>query len=133
MKPEELTKGLKVLELAYGKEFTPEESSTYYEFLGEYSYETFKTAVKNIIRSNKFMPKISDLIEACEGAKTQTKYDVIEFMKQMGYFKHPREYEKTMLFMERNIVPEWLQNDINTYYKMMQQERLGTNEQLKLR
>lgn len=133
MRDFELVQGLQMLGMAYGKEFSQQECELYYEFLQGYTYETFKTAIKNIITSSKFLPKVTDIIEACEGAKTQTRFDVVEFMKQMGYFKHIKEYEKTILFMERNIVPEWLQNDINTYYRMMQQERLGTNEQLKLR
>lgn len=133
MRDFELVQGLQMLGMAYGKEFSQQECELYYEFLQGYTYETFKTAIKNIIKSSKFLPKVTDIIEACEGAKTQTRFDVVEFMKQMGYFKHIKEYEKTILFMERGIVPEWLQNDINTYYKMMQQERLGTNEQLKLR
>ena len=133
MRDFELVQGLQMLGMAYGKEFSQQECELYYEFLQGYTYETFKTAIKNIIKSSKFLPKVTDIIEACEGAKTQTRFDVVEFMKQMGYFKHIKEYDKTILFMERNIVPEWLQNDINTYYKMMQQERLETNEQLKLR
>ena len=89
MKQEELVKGLKVLGIAYSKDFTQDECSTYYEFLQEYSYETFKTAVKNIIKKSKFLPKISELVEECENCKEQLKFEVIEFMNAKGYFKSP--------------------------------------------
>ena len=130
MKQEELIKGLKVLGIAYGKDFNQEECATYYEFLQEYNYETFKTAVKNIIRKSKFMPKINELIEECENYKERTKFEVLDFMKEKGYFKSIIEYEKATSFMERNIVPEWLQRDINEYYKMMKQDKLGYQEQI---
>ena len=130
MKDFELVQGLQMLGMAYGKEFTQQECELYYEFLQEYSYETFKTAVKNIIRTSKFMPKINELIAACDNAKTQVKFDVLEFMQNKGYFKAASEYEKASLFMERGNVPEWLQKDINEYYKMMRQETLEHKETL---
>lgn len=130
MKNIELVQGLQMLGMAYGKEFTQQECELYYEFLREYNYETFKKAIKNIIRTSKFIPKINEIIEACDKAKEQTRFEVLEYMNQQGYFKHPREYEKASLFMERGIVPSWLQNDINKYYKMMVNNRLEHNEQL---
>lgn len=130
MKDFELVQGMQMLGMAYGKEFTQQECELYYEFLREYSYETFKIAIKNIIRTSKFLPKINEIIEACENAKVQTRYEVIEYMNQTGYFKHIREYEKTIQFMERGIIPEWLKNDINTYYKMMINNRLEQSETL---
>ena len=130
MKQEELVKGLKVLGIAYSKDFTQDECSTYYEFLQEYSYETFKTAVKNIIKKSKFLPKISELVEECENCKEQLKFEVIEFMNAKGYFKSPIEYEKTIMWYSKGIIPSWLKEDLNKYYKMMQQDKLSYSEQL---
>lgn len=132
MKQEELVKGLKVLGIAYSKDFTQEECSTYYEFLQEYTYETFKTAVKNIIKKSKFLPKISELVEECENCKSQLKIEVIEFMKSKGYFKAPSEYDKTIDWYAKGITPEWLKEDMKKYYKMMQQDKLSYNEQLRI-
>jgi len=132
MTKEDLVKGLKILGIAYSKTFTQEECITYYEFLQEYSYETFKTAVKNIIKKSKFIPKISEIIEECENQKAQIKIDVIEFMKTSGYFKDPREYEKTIDWYSNGIIPTWLYEDMQKYYKLMQREKLGNTEQLLL-
>ena len=91
---EDLVKGLNVLAIAYEKKqpngqpgFTKSECDTYYEFLQEYTYDTFKTAVKNIIKKSKFLPKISELVEECDNCKEQIKHEVIEFMWNSGYFK----------------------------------------------
>lgn len=129
MKQDELVKGLKILGIAYSKEFTQDECVTYYEFLQEYSYDTFKTAVKNIIKKSKFLPKISELVEECEECKEQIRFEVIEFMKTKGYFKDIREYEKTMMWYSKGIIPSWLKEDLNRYYKMMQQDKLQYQEQ----
>ena len=129
MKQEELVKGLKVLGIAYSKTFTQDECVTYYEFLQEYTYDTFRIAVKNIIKKSKFLPKISELVEECENCKGQIKYEVIEFMKMKGYFKAPDEYEKTIMWYSKGTIPNWLNEDMKKYYKMMQQEKVDYQEQ----
>ena len=132
MTKQELVKGLTYMGLAYGKEFTPQECDIYYDFLQEYSYETFITAIKNTIKKSKFLPKVTELIDSCEGAKEVLKIDVIEYMNNHGYFKSPIEYEKTTRFIESGIVPKWLQDDINKYYKEMISNRLEHKETLLL-
>lgn len=140
MTEQELTKGLVYLGSAYGKEYNKVECEQHYDFLNEYSYETFVKAIKNIIKKSKFLPKISDIIEECENCKEQVKHDVIEFMLREGYFKKGdygelsdaqalKNYEKAISFIEKDIVPKWLQEDINHYYKLMKQEKLEYQEQ----
>lgn len=129
MTEQELVKGLTYLGTAYGKEYSKMECEQHYDFLKEYNYETFVSAIKNIIKTSKFLPKITELIEACESSKAMIRFDVLEYMDAMGYFKDPREFEKATHFMERDIVPKWLQEDINKYYKMMINNRLEHQEQ----
>lgn len=130
MTEQEFLESMTYLGLAYGKQYTQEEIKQHYDFLKDYNDITFINAIKNIIKTSKFLPKITDLIEACEGSKTQTRFDVIEYMNKVGYFKTPNEYEKAILFMERGVVPSWLQKDINKYYKDMLSNRLEHKEQL---
>lgn len=130
MSEQELVKGLTYLGVAYGKEYSKFECEQHYDFLKEYNYETFVTAIKNIIKTSKFLPKITELIESCENCKSKTKFDVIEYMNKQGYFKDSIEYDKTINFMEKGIVPDWLQKDINSYYKTMLQNRLEHKEQI---
>lgn len=124
----EITKGLSYLGIAYGKEYTKIEVQQHYDFLKEYSYETFIEATKNIIRNSKFLPKINELLEECERQKTEMKFDIIEFMNKQGYFKDIKEYEQANLFMSENIMPEWFKNDINKYCEIMKQEKLEHKE-----
>lgn len=130
MKQEELIKGLKILGVAYGKDFTSDECSTYYEFLQEYNYDIFKAAVKSIIKKSKFIPKISDLVEECEKQRAITRYEILDFMQLQGYFKNPVEYDKASRFLQMNIIPEWFRNDMKRYYAMMNQEKLNHQSQV---
>lgn len=130
MTEQELVKGLTYLGTAYGKEYSKMECELHYDFLKEYNYETFVKAIKSIIKKSKFLPKVTELLEECEIYKGKTRFEVLEFMNQKGYFKAPTEFEKASLFMERGIVPEWLQRDINEYYKMMKQATLEHKEML---
>jgi len=141
MKQEEFVKGLTYLGLAYGKEFTQLETQQMYDFLKEYNYDTFTKAVKNIIRSSKFIPKIADLIEECENCKSSVRIEVIDYMRESGYFKlsykpehqlsdehATRNYLKARTFLQRGIVPDWLQADMNEYYTRMKQEKLTASQ-----
>ena len=137
MKIEELVKGLNFLGLAYGKEYNQMEAQQIYEFLKEYDYDTFIRATKEIIRTSKFIPKIADLIEACENQKEVKKLEVIDYMKKDGYFylsyrpdhkldeaQATRNYMKVRTFIERGIIPDWLKEDINYYYRKMHHTQL---------
>ncbi len=141
MKMEEFIKAVSYLGMAYGKEYSQAETMQMYQFLKDYNYQTMIDAVNNIIRKSKFLPKIAELIEECESCKTKSRFEVIEYMMKSGYFKlgiirsngeqimlddeHAmRNYEKAIKFLERGIVPDWFQKDINYYYSMMKQEKL---------
>lgn len=136
MKIEEFVKAAAYLGMAYGKEYSQAETQQMYEFLKEYNYQTMINAVNSIIRKSKFAPKISELIEECENCKSTTRFKVVKYMKDSGYFKiceygeiddehAARNYEKVMRWLERGIVFDWLQEDINYYYKLMKQEKLS--------
>lgn len=125
----EFVKGLTYLGLAYKQEFSKTETEVYYDFLKEYSYQTFVNAIKNIIKTSKFPPKINELIEACESCKEQVKFEVLEYMNIRGYFNDPTEYDKANMWLQRGIIPSWLQEDINKYYKDMLSNRLEHKQQ----
>ena len=135
MRIEELVKGLNFLGLAYGKEYSQLEAQQVYEFVKQYDYETFIKAVKELIRTSKFLPRIADLIEACEKYKNSTNKNVVDYMREVGYFKYSpygevtdehasRNYSKALRFIELGIIPDWLQEDIDYYVNQMKQLRL---------
>lgn len=130
MSKEELIKGLTYLGTAYGKEYSTLECEQHYDFLKEYSYQTFVVSIKNIIKKSKFLPKITELLEECENNKEKTKYDILDFMKSRNYFKSPNEYDKASTYLERKIIPSWFKEDMKKYYAMMKQETLDHKETL---
>ncbi len=127
MEKKELVKGLGYLGIAVGKEYTPEECEVFYDFLKDYNYQTLIDAIKRRIKKSSFPPKINELIEECNMSKNETKLKIVEFMNANGYFKAPVEYEKTLLFLKKGVVPGWLQKDINEYYLKMKKNEVETN------
>ena len=129
MKIEDFTKAITYLGMAYNKEFKEQEVKQYYEFLKQIDYETFKKAIKEIIKESKYMPSIKEMLDKCEILKLEKKYDIIEKMKEVGYFKNPSEIDKVYKFFEKGIIPNWLYNDMRKYGY---QEELGYNDRLLL-
>lgn len=110
---------LKVAYPYYFKELADEEFvgliNMYQEELSIYNEITLVTAVKSIIRKNKFMPTLKELLDECEVCRTNRKNLVIEKMIKAGYFKDPREIDKTYHFLEKGIIPDWLLADMKKY------------------
>ena len=129
MNKEQFVKGITYLGMAYKKEFNQQELELYYDFLKEYDYETFRMTIKEIIKSNKFMPSISEIIEMCEGSNKKRKFEIIEIMKQNNYFANNVEYEKAMNYLTTGIIPEWFKKDMREYYhKQLENKSLLLNE-----
>lgn len=129
MKKDEFIESMTYLGLAFNKTFTKNELILHYDFLKEYDDEVFTKAVKNIIRKSKFLPKINELIEECEIVKEEAKFNILEIMKNDGYFKDIKEYEKATNFLKSGIIPSWFINDMNNY----RNSQLANNERLCLR
>ena len=112
------------LGIAFGKEYTQEELSVYYDFLKEFTDETLIKAIKKIISTSKFLPKITELVETCEQCKETMKFEILEYMNLQGYFQSSIEYDKASIWLERNIIPYWFKEDMKKYFKMKQQYQL---------
>lgn len=126
----EFIKNMTYLGLAYDKQYTQEEIKLYYDFLKDFSDDVIVKAIKEIIKTSKFIPKITELVEKCQSIKENISFDVLEYMNNVGYFKDASEYEKASLFLKKGIIPYWLRKDIDIYYKKMLNERLLNKEQV---
>ena len=144
------TKGISTLiatfKIAYPyffKESTKEEitalSRIYQEHLSCYNEKTLANVAKKIIATKKFMPSISEIIEACEKEKEFMRNEILELMKADGYFKksdygeldhtqEERNYTKALIWAEKNLLPNWLKEDMKYY----QTKILGQKENLML-
>ncbi len=89
--------------------------SMFQEELSGYNELTISNATKSIIRKNKFMPTLKEIIDECENVRTYKINVIIEKMKKAGYFKDPREIDKTYKFIEEGIIPDWLVEDMKKY------------------
>ena len=71
MKKEEFIQALRVLSLAYDKEFNQQQTEVWYSFFIKDDYEIFRTAIKNLVATNKYLPSIAEIKQ--EMANIQTK------------------------------------------------------------
>ena len=124
MKQEELVKGLTYLGMAYGKEYSKMECEQHYDFLKDFDYTTFIKAIKKIIKTSSYLPKINDLIKTCEDEKNSTKNDILEYMNKSDYFETPKEYEKAYKWVKSNIIPQWFINDMKKYEIKMKTKQI---------
>ena len=123
------------LRLAYPSYFnklTNEElillTQMYIDELSSYNENTLLIAIKNVIRNNKYMPSLNDIISECEKNKTHNANTIIESMIKDGYFKNANEIDKAYKFIEENNIPGWLKEDMKKYITL----ELGNKEQLKI-
>lgn len=89
------------------------------EMLGNYNEQTLDKVAKEIIKTKKYMPSISEIIELCDECKVHVQNEIVEYMIQEGYFKSPREIDKIYMWMEEGIIPEWFRKDMMKYYNKM--------------
>ena len=127
---EEFIKNMTYLGLAYDKQYTQEEIKLYYDFLKDFNDDIIVKAIKEIIKTSKYIPKVTELVEKCESIREEIRFEVLEYMNNVGYFKDTREYQKASLFLERNVIPCWLQKDIDIYYKQMLNNRLSNSSRM---
>lgn len=114
MTKQELIGGLAYLGTAFGKEYSQEEVALFYDFMKEINYKTFRVAIKKIIKNYKYAPKVSEMLKEC--SIDNFNEEILELMRQDGYFKSSEEYEKTLHFIKINVIPKWLRDDLNRYY-----------------
>lgn len=114
--------------------------SMYQEFLSDYNEITLNNAIKSIITKSKYMPSISELINECETTKTFRYNVILDTMLKDGYFKkgayavfgldsehETRNYEKALMWVEKNNIPVWLLEDMNKYLYVEDRKALGAN------
>lgn len=113
----------------------------YQDQITGYTPEIVLKAIDEIIRTSKFMPTIADILEKCDSqAKTYT-FDILEKMRQDGYFKRgvygelddnhaTRNYEKATMWLNKGIIPKWLLEDMKKYGYV--DDKLLTNNETKL-
>lgn len=122
MEQVDFIKDFKRVCVAFNKPFGQEECEIYYDMLKEYKKTHFKIACDLAIKECKFFPKVAEMLEFCKRASIESKKIIVNYMISKGYFKCDTEIKKTLYFVEHNIIPNWLKDDMRKYYKMMLNE-----------
>ena len=91
----------------------------YQDMLGGYNEQILDKVAKDIIKTRKYMPSIAEIVELCDNTKIEVRNDIVEKMKEDGYFKSPNELDKIYMWLEEGIIPEWFKKDMMTYYNKM--------------
>lgn len=126
----EFIKNMTYLGLAYDKQYTQEEIKLYHDFLKDFNDDVIVEAIKEIIKTSKFIPKVTELVEMCQKVKEEIRFEILDYMNKVGYFKDISEYQKASLFLKKGIIPYWLRKDIDIYYKKMLNERLSNSSRM---
>jgi hypothetical protein len=125
MRKDEFLVGVKYLSEAFSKDFTKEEITIWYDFMRFYTPKVFQSAIKKVVGTNKFIPKIAEMIDYCEEEKAKHNYIILEIMKNDGYFKkgiseltdskEMQNYDKAICWLQKGSVPKWFDDDMREY------------------
>lgn len=126
MKPIEFTKEMKILSISYNKDFTEETIVLWYEQFKNINKDILHKSIQKLITTNKYMPSIAEILEICKQEEKNMKITILEIMKNNNYFKSLQEYDKTIKFVEKDIIPNWLLEDMRKYYstKLLDNKKL---------
>ena len=126
MNRKDITRFIMILKTAYPysyKDMNEEEIENliglYQEMLSNYNSETLDVVAKEIIKTKKYLPSISEIIEMCEEKKVCKRNEIIELMIKDNYFKSPQEIEKVYMWIGEGIIPNWLKEDMKKYYNKL--------------
>ena len=138
----EFISGMKKLSSFYFKELTNDQISLWYEMFQDISVDVFNQAIKEISRENKFMPNANELLNKCSQLNKNNLLDLINFMYDDGYFHRGverlsdeqarRNLDKTMMWLDKGIIPSFLKEDMQEYMKKYKQSQIQNQERLKI-
>lgn len=122
----QISKFIATLKFAYPRYFNEMKDEDFVGFtnmledmLGNYGEEILNKVAKDIIKTKKYMPSMSEIIELCDNCKVHVQNEIVEYMIKDGYFHSPREIEKVYLWLEEGLIPAWFKEDMKKYYSKM--------------
>ena len=112
MNTKEFSRIINLLKLSYNKNYTKEELETMYDFLKDYDYYIMNKAVRILISKSNYVPNIAQIINEYKETKKEMNYEMIEKAKELGNIKSELELDKAIKFLDKGIVPNWLDKEI---------------------
>lgn len=117
--------GIKILSYCYQKVISNDDISIWYEMLQDIESEVFKKAIIELCKERTYMPTIHDILDKTKVVKNDYYLSILEQMKKDGYFKlgveplspeqEDRNYSKSVRWIEREIIPGFLLEEIQKY------------------
>lgn len=141
MNKEEFTYVMTFLGVAYNKEFTQKQIKVWHEFFRDTSSETFKTAIKRLVATNKFLPSIAEIKQEIAlidnphlGLDPLEEWEtVLKLIRKHGYYKNIEAFNE-MNLLTKNVVQQlgwdnlcmsenivWLKKEFIEIFKNKQQ------------
>ena len=116
----------------------------YKENLREYDLTIVNNAIREIIKTYRYMPAISDIVDECQKQRSDLYYDVIYKMKKDGYFNNGtygdlsdeqanRNFDKALSWLEKGIIPSFLKEDVEAYILTNNDKQIASNERLQIK
>lgn len=94
MTKEDFIKCIKMLSIAYNKDFTEEQVEVWYSMLGEYTIEEFSKAIQDLIKTEEYLPSIAHITKAIAKQHTSNLpnaedewQEVLKAIRQYGYYR----------------------------------------------
>ena len=131
-KSKKISSFIATLKIAYPRYFNEMINEDFVSFtnmledmLGNYNEQTLDKVAKDIIKTKRYMPSLSEIIELCDNCKIHIQNEIVEYMIKDGYFKAQSELEKVYLWLEEGKIPAWFKEDMKKYYsKMIENKKL---------
>ena len=121
----DFVEGIKILPFCYQKVISNDDISICYEMLQDIEPEVFKKAIIELCKERAYMPTIHDILDKNKTVKNNYYLSILEQMKKDGYFKlgivplspeqEDRNYGKSIRWIEREIIPGFLLEDMQKY------------------
>ena len=88
------------------------------------------------------MPNASELYDKCSSLNKNNLMNIVNYMYQDGYFHRGverlsdeqalRNLDKTVMWLEKGIIPSFLKEDMQEYMKKYKQSQIHDQERLKI-
>lgn len=135
--------GMKKLSNYYFRDITNDQIVDWYDMFKEVEFDIFEQAIKEISHESKYMPNASILFEKCSSLNKNNLCDLVRYMYDQGYFHQgverlsdeqaSRNLDKTLMWLEKGIIPGFLKADMEEYLTKYKQSKLINEERLQIK
>lgn len=139
----EFISGMKKLGSYYFKELTNEQLVLWYDMFKDITYDVFDRAIQELSHESQYMPNANILFEKCSNVNKSDLCNIAQLMFDDGYFHRGverlsdeqahRNFDKTMMWLEKGIIPSFLKEDMQEYIFKNKQMKLEQSERLQIK